>query len=137
MHFPNTAFRTSRYWFVLQEIIFLVKKRYLLVLFIFWTSLAFEQYGNLKGKVVTTDQKPAPFVSVVVEESKMGVTSSEDGSFSIQHIKQGAYTIVASYIGLQTIRQQVQVTENQTAEVNLVLQENSKKLDEVIVETKR
>lgn len=114
-----------------------MKKGYLLVLFTFCTGLVLGQYGNIKGRVVTTDQQPAPYVSVVVEESKAGVTSDEDGSFLIQHIRPGAYTVVASYIGLKTISQQVQVVENKTAEVNLVLQESSKKLDEVVVETKR
>src|SRR4051812_1037840 len=99
--------------------IFVVKKSYLLVIFIFCTSLIFAQYGNIKGKVLTTDQKPAPYVNILVEESKTGATSNEDGSFSIPHVKQGTYVLIASYIGLQTIRQQIQVIENETAEVNL------------------
>ena len=136
MLFPIRASFSNPNQLLLQKYI-LVKKSYLLVLLIFCTSFVFAQYGNIKGKIITTDHKPAPFVNILIEESKLGAISNEDGSFAIARVKQGSYVLIASYIGLQTIRQQIQVTENQTAEANLVLQETSEKLDEVIVETKR
>jgi iron complex outermembrane recepter protein len=114
-----------------------VKRGYLLVLAVIYTSLVFGQHGNIRGKVVTSDNKAAPDVSVIVEPGKIGVLSDDEGSFTIQHVKPGTYYITASHVALQTVQQQVEAHENETSEISFVLKVSSIQLQEVIVETKK
>ncbi len=114
-----------------------MKKSCLFILCFLYAGLIFAQYGTIKGKVVTIDNKPASYVNMVLKPGNKGVITGEDGSFVISRIKQRQYTIAASFTGLQTVEKQVQVLENQAAEINIVLQESFQQLEEVVVESRR
>src|SRR4029078_4947419 len=49
----------------------------------------------------------------------------------------GQHRIVISFVGLKTEERMLTITENQTARLNVILSESSKKLDEVIVNSYR
>lgn len=114
-----------------------MKKSCLFILCFLYSGLIFAQYGTIKGKVVTIDNKPASYVNMVLKPGNKGVITGEDGSFVISRIKQRQYTIAASFTGLQTVEKQVQVLENQATEINIVLQESFQQLEEVVVESRR
>lgn len=114
-----------------------MKKGYLFVLSFLCTGLIFGQYGSIQGKIITTDNKPASCVNVLLKSGNAQVVSEEDGSFTLTHIKQGEYVVVASHIGLQTVEKQVQVIENQITGLDITLKESSRQLEEVIVESRK
>lgn len=114
-----------------------MKKKYLFILSFLYPGLIFAQYGTIKGKVITIDKKPASYVNIFLKPGNKGVITGKDGSFVISHIKQRQYTVAASYTGLPTVEKQVQILENQTTEINIVLQESFQQLEEVVVESRR
>ncbi len=96
------------------------------------------QNATVKGKVVTTDGRPAESVVVILKESKKSAISNEDGTFSFKNVKQGKYTVVVSHTGLQTKEQNVNIqTSEETLELNFTLAETAQQLDEVIIGSRR
>jgi iron complex outermembrane recepter protein len=114
-----------------------VKRIYLSLFLLLSTILVCAQSGNIRGKVLTTDNKPASYVNVFLKSCNIGTVTAEDGSFTISNIKQGGYMLTVSHAGLQTVETEVQVIGKQTAVVNILLNENGKQLDEVVVEGRK
>jgi iron complex outermembrane recepter protein len=97
-----------------------------------WFSL-FAQTGQVKGKVTTEDGKPAPYVSVQLQDLKQGVNSDEKGEFRLSGIEAGSYTLVASYVGFKTLENKVKIEDGKTLNIALELVESANDLKEIIV----
>ena len=70
---------------------------------LFFAGAAFAQTaGTLKGTVKTSDGKPAEFVNIQIKETDQGTSVTQSGHYTIHNIKPGTYTIVASFISLNT-----------------------------------
>lgn len=109
----------------------------LLTLFVCaWTGLS-AQTGTIKGKVTTTDGKPAAEVNVVVSQTGKAAVTAEDGSFVLRNIPGGSHTIHVSHTGLQTIEKSITVNADAVLEIHFSLKETARQLDEVIVEARR
>ncbi|GAA4292359.1 TonB-dependent receptor [Aestuariibaculum suncheonense] len=86
------------------------------------------QQGRLLSGVVTDEiGQPLPGVTVLVKETKKGVSTDFDGNFKI--VVEKGQTIVFSYVGFKT---QEVVFENQKS-INVKLVEDISALEEVIV----
>jgi iron complex outermembrane receptor protein len=57
--------------------------------------------GSIEGKIVTTDNQPAAFVTVGLKEINRFTITDDKGNFIIKNIKQGTYTLQVSMTGLQ------------------------------------
>lgn len=74
-----------------------------------------------------------PGASVIVKELGTGTTTNLYGFYSLS-VPKGQYTLVISYVGYQTQRKTVDVTNHMT--INSELQESNEELDEVVLTTK-
>lgn len=102
------------------------KKRLLAVLCFFMVGIsATWAQQTIKGTVIGTDDEPIIGANILEKGSTNGTVTDFDGNFTLS-VKKGA-TLVISYIGYLT--QEVQATPN----MNIVLKEDSKTLDELIV----
>ena len=90
--------------------------------------IAQAQNGQLKGVVRTSDGKPAAQVNVQLKEIKKGTVSAEDGSYTLSNIPEGKYTLIVSFVGLQTVQKPVAVTNNETNNLDFTLAENENQL---------
>ncbi len=73
-----------------------------ILLFIFFPFAAFAQYGVITGKVRNAETKnPLSRASVFLGNSSVGTISSEDGSFTLNDVRQGQYTLVVSILGYE------------------------------------
>lgn len=106
-----------------------VLRRYLLYAFFCLTlPLVAQQSNDIKISGVVTDGKePLPGVSVTVKGTSQGAATNVDGLFILSVPKNS--TLVVSYIGYLT--QEIKIT-NQTS-INIILVEDAKKLDDVVV----
>ncbi|MGX5819260.1 TonB-dependent siderophore receptor [Chitinophaga lutea] len=93
--------------------------------------------GVLKGRVSTSDGKPAGFVTVVVRELNRGTTTGEDGSFFLRNLKPGNYTLYISSVGLKPVEKHVAITGELGTEINIALEETAHQLAEVVISDKR
>jgi iron complex outermembrane receptor protein len=110
-----------------------LKKFYTIIGCLFLMLAANAQKGQLKGIVRTSDNVPAGHVNVQLKEIRKGTVSLEDGSYSLTGIPGGKYTIIVSFIGLQTIEKAVVVANEQTSNLDFTLVENGNELAEIIV----
>jgi iron complex outermembrane recepter protein len=113
-------------------------------LFFFWSILllfctvvsAQQPKGNngvIRGTITTSDGKPAPYVSVKIEHSKLGAVTNEKGQFTIKNIAPGNRLIKVTAVGATAQEKAVTVEAGQTLQVEFVLNANASQLQEVVV----
>lgn len=100
---------------------------------LFSTSVLLSMAANITGKVTTKDGKPAEFVNLVLVGTQKGSSVNSEGNYLIENVKPGTYTLVASFVGLNSQSKTVTVSGENTAEVNFTLTESGKELTEVVV----
>ena len=67
------------------------------------TTNIFAQNGQIAGTVISSDGKPAQYVSIKLKEISKGTISNEKGEFKIENIEPNKYTLVASFVGFKTL----------------------------------
>jgi iron complex outermembrane recepter protein len=106
----------------------------LLFLLLFFTSTqVFAQNGTIRGSVTTKDGKVAEFVNLILVGTQNGATVQHDGTYVINNVKPGKYTLKASFVGVDTQSKNVTVEAGKTTNAEFVLTESSKELTEVVV----
>ena len=98
------------------------------------SGMSWAQDGQITGTVrdAVTGQA-LPGVNVVVQELVVGAATSVDGTYTIENVAPGQYTLVASFIGFKNYQVSVNVTAGQTVTQNIDLEEDLIGLDEVVV----
>lgn len=81
-----------------------------------------EPSGTLKGVVLEqgTDE-PLIGASVVLKGTSKGTATDENGEFTIRNLEAGAQVFVISYLGFQTKEITVEIEDNETAEIEVML----------------
>ncbi len=98
----------------------------------------FAQQNEVVGTVVTNDNKPLYGVNVLVKETAQGTTTNEDGTFTLQNVRGGEFTLVLSSIGFRTKETKISVSSGQQTNIgSIVLFEGNELLQEVVIEGTR
>ncbi|MFA8300001.1 MAG: SusC/RagA family TonB-linked outer membrane protein [Hyphomicrobiales bacterium] len=108
-----------------------MRKIILLLAFILMlsTNFVFAQTKMITGTVTgASDNMPVPGVTVYVKNTNIGTTTNIDGKYSLE-LKPKYKILVFSFVGLQT--QEVPI--NGRSSLDVVMQEDALKLDEVVV----
>lgn len=113
------------------------KKATGLCLLFFPILLWAQQTGNIKGRITSSDGTPVPYVTVSLKNTHRAVISGDDGSYNIKNVRPGDHILVISHTGLHTREQMVHVNAGETTGVDLTLYENSDKLQEVILVSRK
>ena len=95
------------------------------------------QIGTVKltGKVIDSQtQKPLGAVLVYFENTSYGMSSTPEGTFSIE-APAGNYTLVAAYLTHQTFKKEISLAANQ--EFNIELMSNDNQMNLVVVSAGR
>ena len=115
----------------------LFRRSFLIVPALFAAIFVFAQQGEIKGFVTTSDGRPASQVNVQLKEIKKSTTSDEDGSYTLAGIKEGKYTIIVSFVGLETIQRPIEVKAGEKNLFDFTLIENASQLTEIVVSSRR
>ena len=103
----------------------------LLLLLLFFTLASHASNGlTISGKVTDQNEEVIPYVSVYLMGTSKGVVSGIDGTFAIENVEMGSYTLVASFTGYKAVKQQLTVDRNITLNISL---EEIALLDEVVI----
>ncbi|UOY04859.1 TonB-dependent receptor [Muricauda sp. SCSIO 64092] len=102
-------------------------KLFLVGLVLSTIQLFAQQTFTVSGTVTDVNNTPVPGVNVIVVNTTRGVQTDFDGNYTVEVASGEALRF--SYIGYTT--QTVEITDQQT--LDIVLQEDSQKLDEVVV----
>jgi TonB-linked SusC/RagA family outer membrane protein len=91
--------------------------------------------GVIEGQVTDAQSgDPLPGVNVVIVGSQQGAATDGQGNYQISAVEVGTYDLQASFVGYSDqVIEDVQVTANQTTEVNFTLQREQAALEEVVV----
>lgn len=90
------------------------------------------QTGSVKGHIGSS-QRAAAFASIDVKKMDVTATAGSDGNYTIARLPAGTYDVVVSAIGFQTHRTTVEVYTDSTIRMDILLDEDVSKLDEVVV----
>ncbi|SFE24742.1 iron complex outermembrane recepter protein [Chitinophaga sp. CF118] len=89
--------------------------------------------GIIKGKVVTSDGKPAADVAVILQGTSHVTSTDGSGSFTFRNIQPGSYQIVVSLTGYNDVVKDILVESAKTVNVSFQLDVSSKQLNEIVV----
>ncbi|MBE8723576.1 TonB-dependent receptor [Flavobacterium hungaricum] len=107
---------------------------YLIVIFSVLSSYSQEKF-TLSGIVSDTKNNETLIgVNIFIPELKIGTTTNEYGFYSIA-VPKGAYEVQISYVGYQSIQQNI--TLNQNTKTNFSLSESGQELQEVVITDNR
>ncbi len=119
-----------------------LKSLILLFILIAYASMLFagnsthDSVCKLTGSVKSKNSE-VPFVNVVVKGTTQGVVTDAAGNFSFCNLKSGRYTLVISGIGYKTKEVSVEVHDNEKSYVEVIIDEDSFNMDEVVVSADR
>lgn len=93
--------------------------------------------GTITGKVTdVSGGAPLPYANVVVLGTKLGGVTADDGTYTVNNVPAGSYTVQATYIGYEVVSKAgVAVNAGATATVDFQLKDTSFKEQEVVVES--
>jgi len=91
--------------------------------------------GVIKGRLITEDDQPAGYVTLYLKDTKQKTLSNDDGYYIFTNVPEGNYTVITSFVGLQSKSQGVSIKPGETKIIDFKLKENSQELQEVIVST--
>lgn len=107
---------------------------YLVVLLsLVFAGVKAQNHGSVGGTITTSDGSPAEFVNVSLKGTAKGAIADRRGRFVIAPVAAGTYTVVASFVGLETQEREITVVAGQRTSVDFTLAESAEQLDEIII----
>lgn len=95
------------------------------------TSSVFAQKGIIRGKVFDKESgQPIMAATVYLDGTTYGVTTDENGFFSISNLEKGSYKLVASFIGFDDLKLDIEVGAGKIVYKNLYLVTSEVQLSE-------
>jgi hypothetical protein len=91
--------------------------------------------AQVQGTVKDSKGEPLPFVNVYLEGGYDGTTTNGEGVYELDVLKKGAssYTIIFQFLGYRTVKEVITTTAA-SLNLDIVMQEETTSLDEVVVE---
>ncbi|MFK7983413.1 MAG: TonB-dependent receptor [Saprospiraceae bacterium] len=99
-----------------------------------WVSHA---QSDVTGKI--TDKTGTALIGATVQivETKQGAATDFEGNFAIKNVADGAYSLLVSYVGYQTLTKKVTVRAGQQNAIDFLLEESPIAFDQIIVKSTR
>jgi outer membrane receptor for ferrienterochelin and colicins len=94
---------------------------------------AYGQGATLSGMVSKANGQPLEAAIIALEGTSLGITTGQDGKFTIAQIPAGTYTARVSYLGYISVSERVSFEAGQTVERNFSLQEDALNMEAVVV----
>lgn len=92
------------------------------------------QNATIKGKITNSLGKPAEFLNIQLKGTDKGAISDETGTYKIENINIGTYTLVVTGIGIQKKIQPIVIANGQNLyTVDFTVEESIGALDEIVV----
>ena len=92
-----------------------------------------QQNAVIKGKVYTSNNKPAEGVTITLKGKNKTTITNNDGAFTLKNIPEGDYTLIVSLIGNNDIEKKVTAKNNETTPVTITLTLSNNELNQVVI----
>jgi len=110
----------------------LYRKTLLSILFVSLSSYLFAQNASISG-FVKDGTEPISGASVILKNTRTGITTDSKGYFELTGLLKGAYTIQITYLGYVTQSMRVTLKENEKLDFNFSLKRDLRLLDDVAI----
>ncbi|MFD1016622.1 TonB-dependent receptor domain-containing protein [Winogradskyella rapida] len=101
-------------------------------------QMSFAQSASLSGKVTDNDQTPLIGVNVIIKNSTKGIQTYENGTFKLDNLATGSYTLSISYVGFKTKEIDFSLSADQDLSLETItLYEGNEILEEVVLDVNR
>ncbi|HYV91493.1 MAG TPA: TonB-dependent receptor [Chitinophagales bacterium] len=90
------------------------------------------QNGSIDGKVTDDKSVPVSFATVILDSTQYGANTADDGSYEINNIPPGTYTLKVTYVGFSDFKQPVTVSDSKQT-INISMKTDYQSLNEVVV----
>jgi len=98
------------------------------------TGATYAQTGSIEGRVTDAESgEPLPGVNVILRGTNIGAATRSDGTFALEDVTTGTYTLRASLVGYRTAQRTVTVEQGQITRIDIELAERDIELDDVVV----
>ncbi|HSD05963.1 TonB-dependent receptor [Flavobacterium sp.] len=105
----------------------------LLTIVLFSTTILAQGGGTIKGKVKTSDNKPAEGVSVSIIGTNKLTIANNNGIFEIKNVPSGKQTLVITLVGHDDLKKEVEVNSGEVTNLDLQLNLSNNELNQVVV----
>lgn len=92
--------------------------------------------AQISGNVSSSTGESLPGVSLVLGDLNLGTITDIEGNFRLDHIPEGNYELQASCMGFESFQKNVQVSLHEQIKLNIVLQEKTYSINDVVVSGK-
>ncbi len=99
----------------------------------FFVPAIFAQTGSITGTVTNQDGDPIPTANVLLVEIARGAATNLGGKYTIDNVPAGTYTLRVTFVGYMDYEDEVTIQEGQTITKDVVLQEGTIGLEELVV----
>lgn len=90
------------------------------ILLIFFASLYGQENNSvIRGRITDSEGNPLAGASITIENTSIGVSSDENGSYSIQHLQDGTYKVKFTFIGYETSERAIKLYGEAVLDVTL------------------
>ncbi len=96
-------------------------------------AFAQEQTGHIEGRVVNAQNLPMPKTHIVLPGTKLDAVVSTEGTFVLRRVPTGTYTLIASFVGYDSIEQKIVVEAGQVTRLAITMQQRPITLAEIEV----
>lgn len=111
-----------------------MNKKYILGIILMITSfLSFSQEGNIQGVVFDNEGLFIPYANISIPTLDKGTFSDVDGQFLILSVPVGNHVLRVQYLGYADQEVEVEVKENETIQVRVLLLSKAEELDAVVL----
>jgi len=119
---------------VINVLLFLTGRVFAAIVFIPAAIVFGQSAGRVSGTTIDRSSRtPIPFVNIIIEGTTLGASSKLDGSFVINRVPYGRYTLTASAVGYSKVAKEITVHKKDTSGVTFEMNESAATTQEVVV----
>ncbi len=96
------------------------------------SKVGYSQSGVISGEVYNGSE-PVVYATINLEGTSYTTTTDIHGTFYFKNIPEGSYTLIVSFTGLRTYREEIEVLNERTATLKIELNEDLLNLESVVV----
>jgi len=106
---------------------------YIIIILFFPAILLGQNTGNISGQITDKNGKPIPFANVILEGTSNRAASDMKGSYNIEEVSAGDYTLKVTLIGYRENTVNIAVSAGKTTNQNFSLSEDALHMNGVVI----
>jgi len=107
---------------------------FLALLCVFFSASSFAQNASVKGRIIEENGNPVSFAYLTIDSLNIGTVSDDNGYYQLKNVPLGSHVLHARAMGFVDRKEIIRIKTREVAEVNFSLEEDVKKLDELVVQ---